>query len=126
MCCGCCFPSCQVTLSKGDYTVLHRLLSHKVPFHFGKRTFEALLLSAINADVELQELQALMQLVPPSTISNRAYFSLISLFMSQQQYLEAMHCYQQVLAAGLRLTPAMEQQLQVLKNGRLVGGKTYK
>jgi hypothetical protein len=97
-----------------------------VPFQYGKRTFEALLLSAINADVELQELQALMQLVPPSTVSNRAYFSLIKLFVSQQQYMEALHCYQQLLAAGLKLTPAMDEQLQVLKNGRLVGGKTYK
>lgn len=66
-----------------------------------------------------------MQLVPPGSVSYRAYHHLLSAFLERQQYSEAQHVAHQLDAARGRLSPALQRRLALL-TGRLSATKAYK
>lgn len=106
-----------MTLRNHDLSILQSLIaSHPtLQFSFNKRHIDKLLLAAVAADVSLEELQALLDLVPAAMLSNRSYFVLIKSFIARQQVAEAAHCFHQMEVAGLHLTPALQQLEQQLK-----------
>ena len=109
-----------MTLQNHDLSILQALIASRdvVQFSFNKRHVDHLLLAAVAADVSLEELQALLDLVPPSALSNRSYFVLIKSFMARQQVTEAAHCFHQMEVAGLHVTPALEHLQQELRGIR--------
>jgi hypothetical protein len=116
-------PPPQLSLNKGDYTLLHALLSGRQRFAFGKRGAEALLRAACAADVELGELNAVLRALPPGQLSNRAFFFLIKSFEARGQVAEALHCHHQMQVLGLAPTPALEATLRRLKEGRAAAAR---
>jgi len=80
-----------------------------------RHTVQRLIAAAVAADVGLEELQVLLDILPASALSNKDLFVLIKTFMHRQQYPEAAHCYQRMETAGLGLaTPALEVMLKQL------------
>lgn len=99
----------EVTLANHDHSVLQHLMAGRLlRFSFNRWHVARLVRAAAAADVGLEELQALLDMLPPRLLTNQAFFVLIRAFMARQQYTEAGHCFQQMEAAGLRLTPALQ------------------
>jgi hypothetical protein len=113
----------QLSLNKGDYTILHALLSGRQRFAFGRRSVEALIRAACTADVELGELNAILRAAPPGALSDRAFFFLIKSFEARGQVAEALHCHHQMQVLGLEPTPALEATLRKLKDGRAAAAR---
>ncbi|WIA35991.1 hypothetical protein OEZ86_007354 [Tetradesmus obliquus] len=109
----------EVTLANHDHSVLQHLMAGRLlHFSFNRWHVARLIRAAAAADVGLEELQALLDMLPPRLLTNQAFFVLIRTFMARQQYTEAGHCFQQMEAAGLRLTPALQElqaQLRVVR-----------
>lgn len=110
-------------MEKGESSILAELTAHHPRFQFGKRSFEKLLMSALHADVDLEDLQRILNLVPQAYLNNRVYFMLIQWFDSKRMWTEVLHCYQQMQAANLKLTPAMERTLKVVLDNRAVASR---
>eukprot|EP00882_Tetradesmus_deserticola_P009311 GHRQ01009822.1.p1 GENE.GHRQ01009822.1~~GHRQ01009822.1.p1 ORF type:complete len:191 (+),score=91.81 GHRQ01009822.1:37-573(+) len=99
----------EVTLANHDHSVLQQLMANRLlRFSFNRWHVARLIRAAAAADVGLEELQALLDMLPPRLLTNQAFFVLIRTFVARQQYTEAGHCFQQMEAAGLRLTPALQ------------------
>lgn len=98
-----------MTLANHDHSVLQALMAGRLlGFSFNSRHVDRLLRAAAVADVGLEQLHALLDMLPPKLLTSRAYFILINAFMTRQQYAEAAHCFQAMEAAGLHSTPAMQ------------------
>ncbi|KIZ00369.1 hypothetical protein MNEG_7593 [Monoraphidium neglectum] len=109
----------NLSLSKGDYSILHALLAQRPrPFAFGRRSLESLLRAVLAADVEPGELQAVIRLAPGGALGARAFFALVRSFEARGRAAEALRCFQQMQVLGLRLSPAMEETFQRLRDGR--------
>jgi hypothetical protein len=108
-----------VTLANHDHSVLQHLMAGRLlRFSFNHWHVARLVRAAAAADVGLEELQALLDMLPPRLLTNQAFFVLIRTFMARQQYTEAGHCFQQMEAAGLRLTPALQRLQAQLRVAR--------
>ncbi len=61
--------------------------------------------------------------MPEDRLTNRAFFALIKSFEERGQVAEALHCYHHMTVLGLRATPAMEDVLRRLRDGRAAAAR---
>lgn len=87
----------------------------------GPRQLHDVVAVAAAAGVDTDLLTGLLDLAPPSQLSSRAFFAVISTSINRRHYKEAQQCLQRLQDMGISLSPALQQRQRQVR-ARLRGG----